>query len=67
MKHLEAFNVALLSKWKWRCISNRKAIWRELLDFDMEIYYLILRAWNMAGGYQKTQSGGLFWKNERTR
>lgn len=59
VKDLEAFNVTLLSKWKWRCISNRKAIWRDLFDFDMEIYYLIWRAWNMTGGDQKTQSGGV--------
>lgn len=31
MRGVEDFNVALLSKWKWRLLNDKKAIWFEIL------------------------------------
>jgi hypothetical protein len=33
VKNLALFNSALLSKWKWRCIDDRNALWADLLSF----------------------------------
>jgi hypothetical protein len=33
IKNLELFNSSLLCKWKWRCVSDKEAPWRELLNF----------------------------------
>ncbi|CAJ2678610.1 unnamed protein product [Trifolium pratense] len=33
VKNLELFNIALLSKWKWRAIIEKDAIWADLLNF----------------------------------
>jgi hypothetical protein len=33
VKNLELFNIALLSKWKWRFLSESDAIWSDLLRF----------------------------------
>ncbi|CAJ2658352.1 unnamed protein product [Trifolium pratense] len=33
VKNLELFNIALLSKWKWRSINEKNAIWADLLHF----------------------------------
>jgi hypothetical protein len=33
VKNLALFNLALLSKWKWRCLDERNALWTELLNF----------------------------------
>jgi hypothetical protein len=33
VKNLELFNLALLSKWKWRCLSDGEAVWDDLLRF----------------------------------
>ncbi|GAU42670.1 hypothetical protein TSUD_106440 [Trifolium subterraneum] len=33
VKNLELFNLALLSKWKWRLLSDGDAIWADLLRF----------------------------------
>jgi hypothetical protein len=33
IKNLELFNLALLSKWKWRLISENDALWSDLLRF----------------------------------
>ncbi|PNX71762.1 cysteine-rich receptor-like protein kinase, partial [Trifolium pratense] len=33
IKNLELFNVALLSKWKWRFLTEGEAVWSELLRF----------------------------------
>lgn len=31
VKNAEAFNLALLSKWRWRCLNDFNASWRSLL------------------------------------
>lgn len=33
IKNLELFNYALVSKWGWRCLSEHKAIWSDILEF----------------------------------
>lgn len=33
VKNLEVFNISLLAKWKWRCIHDHNALWRDLLAF----------------------------------
>jgi hypothetical protein len=33
VKNLALFNTALLSKWKWRCLDDRNALWSDLLCF----------------------------------
>ena len=32
IRDIRKFNVALLAKWKWRCISNEKGRWKECLE-----------------------------------
>lgn len=32
VKGLEIFNYSLLPKWRWRCLTDRNTIWRELLE-----------------------------------
>ncbi|GAU37021.1 hypothetical protein TSUD_207270 [Trifolium subterraneum] len=31
VKNLKLFNIALLSKWKWRCVNDSEAVWKEVL------------------------------------
>lgn len=31
IKNIEAFNIALLSKWRWRCLEGRESIWQKIL------------------------------------
>ncbi|CAJ2645290.1 unnamed protein product [Trifolium pratense] len=33
VKNLELFNLALLSKWKWRCVNESDAVWTDVLRF----------------------------------
>ncbi|CAJ2637084.1 unnamed protein product [Trifolium pratense] len=33
IKNLALFNLALLCKWKWRCLNERNTIWYEFLNF----------------------------------
>lgn len=33
VKHVGAFNFALLSKWLWRTLSEPKTMWMDLLTF----------------------------------
>ncbi|XP_045810084.1 uncharacterized protein LOC123904464 [Trifolium pratense] len=33
VRDLDMFNLALLSKWKWRCIDEKHALWYDLLQF----------------------------------
>ncbi|RZB71032.1 LINE-1 retrotransposable element ORF2 protein [Glycine soja] len=33
VKNLEVLNISLLAKWKWRCIHDHNALWRDLLAF----------------------------------
>ena len=32
IKEIRKFNCALLAKWKWRCISEEKGRWKEVLE-----------------------------------
>ena len=32
IRDIRKFNSALLAKWKWRCISDEKGRWKEVLD-----------------------------------
>ncbi|XP_058774304.1 uncharacterized mitochondrial protein AtMg00310-like [Vicia villosa] len=32
VKNVEIMNVALLSKWKWRILTEKEAVWRDLLE-----------------------------------
>lgn len=34
IKNLHLFNIALLSKWKWRYLCDYKSYWRDLLTFQ---------------------------------
>jgi len=33
VKDLELFNISLLNKWKWRCLTDKNALWYDLLKF----------------------------------
>ncbi|GAU30676.1 hypothetical protein TSUD_39000 [Trifolium subterraneum] len=33
VKNLKLFNIALLSKWKWRCVNDSEAIWMDVLRY----------------------------------
>lgn len=43
VKNLELFNLALLYKWRWRCIHDINGSWRELLTFRYGDLKRILR------------------------
>lgn len=37
VKNLELFNISLLSKWRWRCLVDKTAVWYKLLHFKYDL------------------------------
>jgi hypothetical protein len=60
VKNLELFNLALLSKWKWRFLSDGEALWADLLRFRYGHIPSIL----MAGvSYTNGNKDSIWWKD----
>ncbi|PNX85822.1 ribonuclease H, partial [Trifolium pratense] len=57
VKNLELFNLALLSKWRWRFFNHDNALWTELLRHR----YGHLPSWVMGGHELVTSSKASFW------
>jgi hypothetical protein len=57
VKNLALFNAALLSKWKWRCLDDRNALWAELLSFR----YGHLPTKILGGSLSQTRTNGSIW------
>lgn len=63
IKNLELFNVALFTKWKWRCVNDLEAIWSNLLKArydDRERWCAPLECLNLS----RTRS--LWWRDLRS-
>jgi hypothetical protein len=60
VKNLELFNVALLSKWKWRFLDDGEAVWLDLLRFRYGHFSTRLLSWdwNINGARES-----LWWKD----
>ncbi|MCH85285.1 LINE-1 reverse transcriptase like, partial [Trifolium medium] len=48
IKDLELFNMALLCKWKWRCLNEKDALWYDLLRFRYGSLSPKLLSWEAA-------------------
>jgi hypothetical protein len=60
VKNLELFNLALLSKWKWRFLSDSEAMWAELLRFRYGHIPSILMG---SVSYSNGKKDSIWWKD----
>ncbi|GLT57088.1 hypothetical protein SLA2020_300870 [Shorea laevis] len=57
VRNLESFNKALLGKWKWRILREKKALWRKVI---FELYGSVRkRGWE---GCIQNEKGSVWWK-----
>ncbi|GAU48536.1 hypothetical protein TSUD_282880 [Trifolium subterraneum] len=60
VKDLEMFNLALLCKWKWRCINDKDALWYDLLQHRYGPLSLKLLCWEAVGTGSKDS---IWWRD----
>lgn len=57
---LEAFKESLLSKWRWRFLNDKKALWRPFLEYRYEaLEHIVMGVWELSS----TKKASLRWRN----
>ncbi|GAU47144.1 hypothetical protein TSUD_379210 [Trifolium subterraneum] len=60
VKDLKLFNLALLSKWKWRCIVDNDVLWYDLSRFRYEESFGNLLSWEV---HKSRSKDSIWWRD----